>query len=78
MQPIARRTVTIQYHLAWCTADWPPPPRPQMRLSETVTMLATDNHGRLITTIALYSYVTHRWLVPSLATPLYWQQKERP
>lgn len=77
MTPIARQIAL--YGLAWLTADVPPPPRPNLPLSEMVVMRA-DYHRRTIITRAIYSHKAHRWFLLHDATPLHWQpqQKERP
>lgn len=77
MQPIARQITVTPCTMRWCTAEAPPPPRPHLPLSEWVTLLA-DFHGRLITTVAIYSHLSRQWYPLFNATPLYWQQKERP
>jgi hypothetical protein len=71
---IAQQTRTIQYALAWCTAEWPPPPRRHSMLSENVRVLVSHNSKPRIT-IACYSHATNRWLVAGQVEPSYWQPK---
>jgi hypothetical protein len=76
MQPLAWHTTAQPCTIAWLTAEWPPPPKPHSRLSETVRMTALTPDGRICTTVATYSYYSHRWLVPLGGTALYWQPRQ--